>query len=121
MSRTDDIRQNMDSLNNRDFEASVSNFAENLRFHAPGLGLDTESRDDALANIQSFVESADVRYEVVDIVEHDPFAVVFAHSTGTFDGQRMGWDICQVLRYEGDKIAETWVVRGGEPQPVTSE
>jgi hypothetical protein len=121
MSRTDDIRQSMDRLNERDFGAASTTFAENLRFHAPGLGLDVEGRDAAMENIRAFVEQADVRYEVEEIVEHGPFAVVFAGSTGTFDGQRMGWSLCQVLRYEGDQIAETWVLRGNQPQPITSE
>jgi hypothetical protein len=120
MSRTDDIRKSLDSVNGRDFEASAANFAENLKFHAPGLGLDLEGRDAVIENVRAFVEQADVTYEVEEIVEHDPFAVVFARTTGTLAEGRMEWPICQVLRYEGDQVAEAWAVRGGEPKPITS-
>ena len=118
MTRSDEIRQGLESLNARDFAASADNFAENIKFHAPGIGLDVEGRDAALARVQDFVEQADVHYDVEEIVEHGVFSVVFARSTGTLDGQRMAWDLCQVLRYEGDKAAETWVHRGGPPQPA---
>ena len=112
--------QGLEGLNARDFAASAENFAENIKFHAPGIGLEVEGRDAASARVREFVEQADVHYDVEEIVEHGAFSVVFARSTGTLDGQRVAWDLCQVLRYEGDKVAETWVLRGGPPQPASS-
>ena len=97
---------------------SVDNFAENIKFHAPGIGLELKGRGAALARVREFVEQADVHYDVEEIVEHGAFSVVFARSTGTLDGQRMAWDLCQVLRYEEDKAAETWVLRGAAAQPA---
>jgi hypothetical protein len=120
MTRTDQVRQSIDDLNARDFTAAGKDFADSLRFHAPGLGLDVEGRDAALKHISEFVQQADVHYELEQVVEHGPFVVVFARSTGNLEGKQMAWDLCQVLRYEGDQIAETWVVRGGPPQPLSS-
>ena len=118
MSRSDRVRQSIDDLNARDFVAAGKEFADNVSFHAPGLGLDVEGRDTTVQHISEFVQQADVRYEVEDVVEHGPFTVCFARSTGTFDGEQMAWQLCQVLRYEGEQIVETWVLRGGDPQPV---
>ena len=120
MSRSDQARQGIEDLNARNFIDSAQNFAENVRFHAPGLGLDVEGRDTMLKHISEFVEQADVHYELQQVVEQGPFVVAFARSTGNLDGQQMAWDLCQVLRYEGDQVAETWVVRGGPPQPVSA-
>jgi hypothetical protein len=82
-----------------------------VKFHAPGIGLDVEGRDPVIERISQFVEEADVHYEVQEVVEYGPFVVALTHSTGTVDGQRMAWDPCQVLRYEGDEIAESWVLQ----------
>ena len=119
MSTSDQLRQSIEDLNRRDFAAAGKDFADNIRFHAPGLGLDVEGRDTMLEHISEFVEQADVHYEVAQVVEHGPFVVAFARSTGNLEGQQMGWDLCEVLRYEGDQVAEVWVVRGGPPQPTS--
>lgn len=118
MSRTDRTRESMESFNARDFAAAGKDYADNMRFHAPGLGLDVEGRDTVLDKISGFVQQADARYDVEDVVEHGPFVVAFTRSTGTLDGQRMAWDLCQVLRYEGDHVVEAWALRGGPPQPA---
>ena len=118
MSRSDRVRQAMDDLNARDFVAAGKDFADDVSFHAPGLGLDIEGRDTVQQHISEFVQQADVRYDLEDVVEHGPFTVAFARATGTLNGQPMTWQLCQVLRYEGEQIVETWVLRGGAPQPV---
>jgi hypothetical protein len=120
MSRSDQVRQSIDDLNARDFAAAGKDFADNVNFHAPGLGLDVDGRDTVLKHISEFVQQTDVRYEVEQVVEHGPFVVAFARSTGTLDGEKMAWDLCEVMRYEGDQIAEAWVVRGGPPQPTSA-
>jgi hypothetical protein len=120
MSRADQLRENLDAMNARDFAAASKDFADNVKFHAPGLGLDVEGRDVVIGHVSQFVEQADVHYEVQQVVEQGPFVVAFTSSTGTLDGQRMAWELCQVLRYEDDQIAETWVLRGGPPQPISA-
>ncbi len=120
MSRADQLRENLDAMNAHDFAAAGKDFADNVKFHAPGLGLDVEGRDVVIGHVSQFVEQADVHYEVQDVVEHGPFVVAFTSSTGTLDGQRVTWDLCQVLRYEDDQVAETWVLRGGPPQPISA-
>jgi hypothetical protein len=120
MSRADQLREGIDALNAHDYASSGKNFAEDVKFHAPGLGLDVEGRDTVIEHVSQFVEQADVRYEVQDVVEHGPFVVAFTSSTGTLDGQRMAWELCQVMRYEDDQVAETWVLRGGAPRPTSA-
>jgi hypothetical protein len=109
----------MANFNARDFAAAGENFADNMRFHAPGLGVDVEGRDTVLDRISAFVQQADAHYDVEDVIEHGPFVVAFTRSTGTLDGQRMAWDLCQVYRYEGDEVVEAWALRGGPPQRAT--
>jgi hypothetical protein len=120
MSRTDQLRQSIDDLNAHDFASASKGFATDVKFHAPGIGLDVEGRDTVMERVSQFVEEGDVHYEVQEVVEYGPFVVALTHSTGTLDGQRMAWDLCQVLRYEGDEIAESWVLRGGSPQPTSA-
>jgi hypothetical protein len=120
MSRTDRVRQSIEHLNARDFTASAEDFAENVRFHAPGLGLDVEGRDTVTKRVTEFVEQADVRYAVQDVVERGPFVVAFVTSTGSLDGQQMTWELCEVLRYEDDQAVEIWALRGGPPRPTGS-
>jgi SnoaL-like domain len=119
MSRIEQVGQSIEDLNARDFSAAGKDFADNVRFHAPGLGLDVAGRDTVLQHISEFVQQADVHYELEQVVEHGPFVVAFTQSTGNLEGQQMAWDLCQVLRYEGEQIAETWVVRGGPPHPIS--
>jgi hypothetical protein len=119
MSRADQIRESIDALNAHDYTSAGKDFADNVKFHAPGLGLDVEGRETVMEHVSQFVEQADVRYEVREVVEHVPFVVTFAGATGTLDGQRKAWDLCQVLRYEDDQIAEAWVLRGSPPQPIS--
>jgi len=71
-----------------------------------------------LQKVGDFIDAADARYEVADVIEHGPFVVAFARSTANLDGQRMAWDICEVLRFEGDQAAEVWALRGGPPAPA---
>jgi hypothetical protein len=120
MSRTDQVRQSIAELNARDFVAAGKDFADDVRFHAPGLGLDVEGRDTMLNHISEFVEQADVHYDLEQVVEHGPFVVAFARSIGVLEGAQMAWDLCEVLRYDGDRVAEVWVVRGGPPQPTAT-
>ncbi len=120
MSRSDRLTQGIDGLNARDFEAAAGDFAENVRFHAPGLGLEVEGRDTVMKHVSEFVQQADVHYELEQVVEHGPFVVAFARSTGILDGQQMTWDLCEVLRYEGDEAVEVWALRGASPRPTSA-
>ena len=118
MSRTDQVRQSIEALNNRDFTAAGKDFSNDVKFHAPGLGLDVQGRDTVMDSVGEFIKAADARYEVADVIEHDPFIVTFARCTGNLEGRRMTWDICQVVRFEDDQAAEVWALRGGVPAPA---
>jgi SnoaL-like domain len=120
MGRSDRVKQSIEGLNARDFVAAAGDFAENLQFHAPGLGLDVEGRDTVMKHVSEFVQQADIHYDVEHVVEHGPFVIAFARSTGTLDGQRMTWDLWEVLRYDGDRAAEVWALRGGPPRPTSA-
>jgi hypothetical protein len=116
--RGNDIKHAVDHVNARDFDAASSAFAQNARFHLPGLGLDLQGRDTATARIKEVVEQGDFHYEFSDAVENGPFVVAFLTVTGMVEGQRMSWPVCQVYRYEGNSIAEVWGLRGGQPEPA---
>ena len=121
MSRSDELKKSVESLNARDFVGASKEFSDTVKFHAPGLGLDIEGRDTMMGHVGDFVRQADVHYEIGgEVVEHGPFAVIFTRSTGNLEGQRMEWEICEVVRYEGDQIAEVWALRGGPPRPTSS-
>jgi hypothetical protein len=78
-------------------------------------------REATLATVREFIESADVHYEVEDVVERDPFVVAFVRSSGDLDGRRMEWQLCQVLRFEGDRVGEVWSLRGDAPVPASPQ
>lgn len=118
MSRTDDVKAMLDHINSRDFDADIERFASDLRWHAPGLGVESSTRDEMLRIIERFTAQADVHYDVHQVLEQGPFVVAFARSEGVLDGRQMTWELCQVLRYEGDRIVEVWTLRGGEPVPT---
>jgi hypothetical protein len=118
MSRSDRLKQGIEGLNARDFVSAASDFADDVKFHAPGLGLDVEGRDTVMKHVSEFVQQADIHYDVEQVVENGPFVVAFARSTGTLDGQLMTWDLCEVLRYEGHQAVEVWALRGGPPKPA---
>jgi hypothetical protein len=120
MSKSDQARQAIETLNARNFAPAAKDYADNVRFHAPGLGLDIEGRDEMLKHVSEFIQQNDVHYKVEEVVEHGPFVVLFTRSTGNLDGQQMAWDLCQILRYEGDQIAEAWALRGGPPQSASA-
>jgi hypothetical protein len=118
MSRTDQVRQSIEALNARDFTGAGKDFSDTVTFHAPGLGWEIQGRDRMLQRVGEFVEAADVYYEVAEVIEQGPFVVAFARSTGNIEGHRMAWDLCQVVRFEGDQGAEVWALRGGAPAPL---
>ena len=101
--------------------AAASDFADNSSSTRPGLGLEVEGRDTVTKHVSEFVQQADIQYDVEQVVEHGPFVVAFARSTGTLDGQRMTWDLCEVLRYEGDRPRDKfWALRGGPPTATSA-
>ena len=120
VSRSDQIKQSIGSINARDFVTAAKDFSEDVKFHAPGLGVDVQGREIVVKTVGDFVEQADVSYTVNDVVEQGPFVVAFLRSIGTIDSKRVEWDLCQLVRYEGDRIAEIWALRGGPPQPTSS-
>ena len=63
MGRDGQSRQ-VEGLNRGDLAAGGEGFADKVRFHAPGIGLDVEGRDAALERVREFVEEADVRDQV---------------------------------------------------------
>jgi ketosteroid isomerase-like protein len=119
MTRLDAVLQVLERINARDFDAVRDLHTSSARFFAPGLDLDLHGRDAILDEITRAVRQGDLRYEVQDAFEQGPFVVVFARSTGYIDGYPMGWDLCAVYRFDDDKVAETWVMRGSPPQPLT--
>lgn len=118
MSKVDRIRRSIERLEARDYDGAGESFAEGVRFHAPGLGVDVEGRAAMMDEVRRFMEQADIHYELDDIVERGSFVVAFQRSTGTLSGQRMWWSLCQVCRFDGDEATEVWALRGTDPRPV---
>lgn len=119
MSRRETVLQLLEAINNRDFEGVRNAQSAEARFVAPGLDLDLAGRDAIVAEIRAAVEQGELRYDIHEVLERGPFVVAFATSTGMIDGYPMGWELCAVYRFDGDKVAETWVVRGSPPQPLS--
>lgn len=119
MSKVDVVNRLFERVNARDFDAVGALHASGATFFAPGLGLDLEGRDAIVREVRAAVSEFDLRYDVHRVFEQGPFVVAFARSTGLIDGYPMGWELCGVYRFEDDQIAETWVMRGSAPHPVT--
>jgi hypothetical protein len=121
MSRLDSVRERYQDLNARRFDANLDVIAEDVRFHAPGLGKDVQGRDTVLDVVRGFIESSDVHYEFLDAAELGPFVVSHLTTNANVDGKRLTWGLLQVERYEGDKVVEMWSLREGEPRPASGE
>jgi hypothetical protein len=119
MVTTEEVRERVEHLNSRDFDFGTERMAEDIRFHAPGLGKDVQGRDAVLEVSRSWIESADVHYELLgDVVELGPFTMILLRHLATIDGERTTYDVLLVDRWEGDKVVETWSLRASEPSPV---
>lgn len=118
MDRVGHVTRALELLNAGDIVGGMEGYAENARFCVPALGVELEGREAIVETMGQFAKDADVRYEVDRLVEEGPLVVVFARSTGLMGGRRMRWGVCMVLRWEGNEIAEEWVLRGDAPQPV---
>jgi SnoaL-like domain len=109
--RVQRMRDAYDRLNERNFEDPGNTYAKDVRFHLPGLALDTEGFDKTIAGVREFVERGDVRYEVGDVAEFGPFVVGHVRGQGTFDGETRSWEVLQVARWRDDLVAENWSLR----------
>lgn len=118
MGRRDTVLALLQRINDRDFDGVRDLHTPGAHFFAPGLDLDLDGRDAIVGEIAKAVEQGELRYEVREVFEQGPFVVAFARSIGMIDGFQMGWELCGVYRFDGDRIAETWVMRGSAPQPL---
>lgn len=118
MGRPETVRQLLQRVNDRDFDGVRDLHTTDAHLFAPGLDLDLHGRDAIVHEIEKAVEQGELRYEVGDVFEEGPFVVAFARSTGVIDGFAMGWELCGVYRFDGDRVAETWVMRGSPPRPL---
>jgi hypothetical protein len=119
MYTTDEAREQIEHFNAHDFDFGMERIAEDVKFHAPGLGQDLQGRDAMLKMLRGWGEAADVRSEVMsDVVELGPFSMVMLRHTVTLDGQRSAYDVLLIDRWEGDKTVESWSLRASEPSPT---
>ncbi len=117
MTRGESYRKLGDQVNAGNFQALLEFVTPDVKFHAPGLGVDVVGHDALREQLIPALEAAEMSLEVRDVVESGPFLVGILRQTGNVNGQRMSWDVCQVLRWEGDKASEVWALRGSDPQP----
>lgn len=119
MDRTEFVTQSYEHMNAGDVETSSERFHPEALFHAPGLGVEVTGRDQIKETISRFIADVDPHYEVRHVVDEGPFTVAFCHVTATVDGQRVSWELCQVLRFDADdQVVEAWSLRGGEAVPA---
>ena len=111
MDRLQHMRDAYERLNNRDF-GGRDGFAEDVRWHAPGVGVDTLVGMEAITEkLRLLIEPAAVHYEVVDTAELGPFAVGYVRSEGKVNGETRSWEVLQVALWDGDQVTEMWSLR----------
>jgi ketosteroid isomerase-like protein len=118
MGKRDTVLEVLQRVNGRDFDGVRDLHTVDAHYFAPGIDLDLDGRDAIVDEIEKAVEQGELRYEVHQVFEQGPFVVAFARATGVIDGFPMGWELCGVYRFDGERIAETWVMRGSPPQPA---
>jgi hypothetical protein len=110
MDRSQHMREGYERINDRNFE-NAGGFAKDLKFHAPGIPLDTEGYDAVIEGVRRFVDRTDARYEVLETADLGPFTVGHVRATGTVAGTSVSWEILQVARWDGDEVTEMWSLR----------
>src|SRR3712207_6251837 len=110
MDRSQRFRDAYELLNSRRFD-ELSWFAEDLKLHAPGIGVDVEGLEEVRQTVREVAEGADARYEVLDVAELGPFVVGRIRATGTFDGGQQTFEALTIARWDGDVVKELWTLR----------
>jgi hypothetical protein len=82
---------------------------EDVVFYAPAVGGETRGRQAVIDAFERFSAQAKPRYRIDgDLVEHGNFVVGFM----TVESGGATANVCQVLRFEGDRVSGEWGIRG---------
>ena len=113
MNRSEIVTRFLDNIEKRNWDAAFENFTDDCRFHAPGASFEASGREEAQRGWSAIVERADAHYRLVgEPVEHESLTVAFLAGEFTSEGKRSTFPGVVVARFEGDRIAEGWGLRG---------
>ena len=83
-------------------------------FYTPAVGGETRGRQAVIDAFERFSAQAKPRYRIDgDLVEHGNFVVGFM----TVESGGATANVCQVLRFEGDRVSGEWGIRGQPTRP----
>lgn len=108
-------RRYADAMAAKDFVTVVSLFADDIVWHQPGdhrLSGTYRGRDAANEAIGALMAASEGTLDVAITGEpmiNDALAVFPVHFSAERDGAQMSMDGVDVLRVEGDKVAEVWL------------
>ena len=98
----------------RDLETVRQCFAPDAIWHLPGRGAIAGDhrgwdaiRDDFLARVGPLSGST-LRAELIDVAVGVDYVVAVQHATADHDGRHLDVTGCQLIRMEGQRIAEVW-------------
>ena len=103
------IRKLYDLADSGDWEGQRALLADGYRHHILHEGVDIEGPDETIAAVRSASEGLRMTWTSDRIDEHGVFAVSF--STGTIEGLPP-FKALNIYRFDGDQIAEGWVLAG---------
>jgi len=104
--RTDIVREAL--LGEFDPQAVRDGSTPDLTLYAPGIGADVKGRDAVADVLADFFAAAKPTYRLeIDPVEQGDVVVAFA--AADIGGNTV--HLCNVYRFEGDKIAGLWAIR----------
>jgi hypothetical protein len=98
----------------RDLETVRQCFAPDAIWHLPGRGAIAGDhrgwdaiRDDFLARVGP-LSGGTLRAELIDVAVGVDYVVAVQHATADHDGRHLDVTACQLIRMEGQCIAEVW-------------
>jgi uncharacterized protein len=98
----------------RDLETVRQCFAPDAIWHLPGRGAIAGDhrgwdaiRDDFLARVGP-LSGGTLRAELIDVAVGVDYVVAVQHATADHDGRHLDVTACQLIRMEGQRIAEVW-------------
>ena len=98
----------------RDLETVRQCFAPDAIWHLPGRGAIAGDhrgwdaiRDDFLARVGP-LSGGTLRAELIEVAVGDDYVVAVQHATADHDGRHLDVRACQLIRMEGQRIAEVW-------------
>jgi hypothetical protein len=109
MSNIDTVRTGFKEIADRGIDAMLDMpHTDDVKMHIPTLGIVAQGEVDIRDNIISMLKQIEMRQELHDLIADGPFVTCTLRVESTLRNEPT--TAVQVVRFEGDKVAEVWAI-----------